>query len=155
MRPSRTKRSGLCEAHYYRQRRTGDVQADRPLVLGDQGCAIEGCDGKHAALGWCSKHYQRWRDTGDPSVRRPMPSGPHHPQWAGDEIGYSGAHQRVSRIRGPASAHTCPCGSPARQWAYLTSSSALMPYSPDPADYSALCIPCHKRFDLERLRACL
>lgn len=53
--------------------------------------------------------------------------------------GYSAAHKRVARKRGPASRHQCRCG--ARQavdWAYIGTG----PFGP-PEKYVPLCRPCH------------
>jgi hypothetical protein len=144
-----TSRKTLCEAHYYRLRRTGSV-GDAAIQTGDQGCSVDGCDRKHRAHDLCSLHWARKRRNGTTEL---LPAvGPRAPRWAGDEVGYGGAHQRVRRERGPASDHTCPCGEPAGQWAIDHARAPLsedgMPYSPNPQDYTAMCVPCHKRMDL-------
>ena len=73
------------------------------------------------------------------------------------QVSYSGAHMRVRSDRGSATSHTCACGRRAAQWAYthddpdeLTSPEGT--YSADPARYVALCVPCHKRADLARIK---
>lgn len=76
-----------------------------------------------------------------------------------NDINYFTAHRRVQEQRGRASDHTCPCGRPAQQWAYSHEDKNELigkvgdgeaPYSPDPAYYNAMCVPCHKKFDLKR-----
>jgi hypothetical protein len=83
--------------------------------------------------------------------------GPANPNWRGSGIGYGAAHERVKRLRGLASAHTCAhCPSPAREWAYDHADPGERreagkrdagPYSLDPNHYIPLCDPCHTRFD--------
>lgn len=76
---------------------------------------------------------------------------------------YEAAHRRVRRARGRARDWYCAaCGNPAEQWAYLGRSpreikgsriwtrdgrrrESTLAWSPDPADYSALCRLCHGR----------
>jgi hypothetical protein len=78
--------------------------------------------------------------------------------------GYSNAHSRVRKARGPARKQTCPCGVRAAQWAYDHNDpnprTEIMPtdrggtvvvaWSDDPAHYIAMCYRCHARLDLER-----
>lgn len=74
---------------------------------------------------------------------------------------YSTAHNRLRAMRGPARDWFCArCGDRAEQWAYREGSPreirgdvpvtrrgkryvSHMAWSPDPADYVALCAPCH------------
>jgi len=63
-------------------------------------------------------------------------------------ITYQQAHRRLGR----AAENTCPCGTPAREWAYQhTAAEPLIedgrPYSLDPADYVAMCHSCHVLLD--------
>lgn len=61
---------GLCNGHYERLRRLGDVQADTPLrtfVPKDGTCVVDGCSGKRHRNGRCQPHYLR----GDDAVLRP------------------------------------------------------------------------------------
>lgn len=153
---------GLCQGHYMRLYRTGSV-GSAPLVEKHPGalCSIGGCDAPAAARGWCQTHYTRWRRQGDPlTVGTPrIRTGADHPNWAGDDATYSGLHIRLRRSLGPASAHPCAfgCGAIARHWSYdhvdpgERVSSTGVPYSTDPAHYRPLCVPCHKRFDLDHL----
>lgn len=76
-----------------------------------------------------------------------------------DDVDYFTAHRRVSNVRGKASRHLCSCGRNAQQWAYNHKDAhqkvgivggVETPYSTDPEFYNPMCVPCHKRFDLER-----
>lgn len=59
-----------CNTHYERWRRTGDVQADRPIqhreFQNDPVCAIPDCGEATKSRGWCKLHYGRWLKHGDP-----------------------------------------------------------------------------------------
>lgn len=55
---------------------------------------------------------------------------------------YNRRHYRVAKARGKASAHTCPCGAPAAEWAQLHDKDGE-----DPDDYEAMCRKCHQRYD--------
>jgi hypothetical protein len=94
-------------------------------------------------------HYMRWWKHGDPSITFAS-----H-RFVGDAVTYSGAHIRVRNARGPASAQVCECGQPAGHWSYDHSDpdekhdERGRPYSPDPSHYRPMCVPCHKRADLE------
>jgi hypothetical protein len=75
-------------------------------------------------------------------------------------LSYASVHQRAERLRGKASAHPCAhCGGPAVQWAYDHGDThpmlyrrygCTLPYSSDPEHYIPLCIPCHKRMDIDQ-----
>lgn len=68
---------------------------------------------------------------------------------------YQRAHTNLKRVRGKASEHTCPCGKPARDWAYqftgetIREADGSRPYSNNPDDYVAMCRSCHIQFDTE------
>lgn len=79
-----------------------------------------------------------------------------------DVTSYSGAHDRIRRDRGSASEYDCvDCGRQASQWSYNHSdfdelysaekASFGLPFSLDVGNYDPRCIPCHKRFDIDRL----
>lgn len=61
---------GLCNGHYKRLRKHGDVHAGGPIPQepAKPPCSIPGCDGKVLARGWCAKHYNAWKAHGDPLV---------------------------------------------------------------------------------------
>lgn len=70
---------GLCNGHYDRLLKTGDVRADVPLrVNGSQknkSCAVATCDEPAFCKDWCRAHYQRWKINGD--VRADIPINGH------------------------------------------------------------------------------
>lgn len=162
----RVGRSGLCSAHYARKYRHGDVLADVPLQPKGQPkprCSIDGCDRPAASRGWCSMHYWRWRKNGDPLNVRPNRQGENSNSWRGVDVGYGGAHERVRALHGSPRSHRCvQCGNQAAHWAYDHADPNEMvglnrgvrcAYSADPDHYQAMCVPCHKRFDLEHIAA--
>lgn len=65
---------GLCEMHYRRRLRTGDVRAGEPR-RGDgppTTCAVAGCEQPVDARGWCHGHHQRWLRDGDVKADEPL-----------------------------------------------------------------------------------
>lgn len=145
----RRQARGWCQTHYMRWRTHNDPTVSlRP----DRGhCSIDGCEKRHRSRGWCGMHYSRWLRHGDPAMAL-LPT---------DDIGYDGMHKRVSAVRGPASQHTCGCGSPAKEWAYdhadpdeRTATRTgrngrvfQVAYSANTDHYLPLCKGCHTRFD--------
>lgn len=161
-RPAETM--GWCQAHYVRYRKTGDVQAERPIeerrprADGGGPCAILDCTKPATKRGWCQAHYQRWRIHGDP-----LHSGPLRPKSpSGDVPRYASVHHNLRLVRGRASEHACvDCGSPAAQWSYREGEASqcivevdgwVRRYSVDPDDYDPRCAPCHRTFDAEARR---
>lgn len=80
-----------------------------------------------------------------------------------EHAGYRGAHGRVRYDRGRAAEHTCPCGSPAQEWA-LDPSTPLDQllvqrggkddgklYSLSSDAYVAMCQSCHRALDAEQM----
>src|SRR3954451_7934508 len=65
---------GLCVAHYGRLRRTGSVDADRPIGVksSPKQCAVEGCRAIATERGWCHGHYLRWVRLGELQPERPL-----------------------------------------------------------------------------------
>lgn len=147
---------GWCAPHYTRWRERGDPRADEPIrPPAPEVCEVDGCEQPTHARGWCAKHYARWMDNGDVHKVSYIPG-------SGDDILYGAAHHRIYRERGKASAFTCPCGDQAQEWAYnydcprertqlmtdgRSGKARLIPYSPDPWAYDALCLPCHHARD--------
>lgn len=137
-------------------------------------CSIDGCEKTYKITrGWCNTHYERWRRHGSPHTVLPAPTPPRNdfvppampgesnPSWRGDAVTYSGMHQRLARIKGMASLQSCPCGSRAAQWAYdhadpdektQLMAGYLLPYSTEAGHYIAMCLPCHKKFDLTHIK---
>lgn len=66
----------LCAAHYTRMLRNGGAEISKlrnpngRYVDGIRLCEYDGCDIKHASVGYCIKHYQRWKRYGDPSITK-------------------------------------------------------------------------------------
>lgn len=67
---------------------------------------------------------------------------------------YGAAHNRLRRIRGPASGYTCGCGRPAQDWAYLggdpderVCTKFGLVFSANLDRYVAMCRSCHHRLD--------
>jgi hypothetical protein len=70
---------------------------------------------------------------------------------------YRSAHHRVSRVRGKASEHRCPCGARAKDWAYMhtdpdqiegvTGKGTRAWFSVKPEHYEPRCRSCHTKMD--------
>lgn len=164
-----TKRLGLCYGHYMKQWRYGtpeptfeprweDLRGRRfgqLVVTHREGMVwVCRCD--------CGRpHRVRAGDLNRGTTRSCGTQGGHGRQ---ETAGYGAAHERVRRDRGPAQHHACVgCGEPARHWSYnhddpdeLISDEPRIEgvaYSLKPEHYSPRCVPCHKRFDLDRIDA--
>jgi hypothetical protein len=170
--PTRTKSADLCKMHYHRQYRGQSIGNAAELRRKQRSpeCHIDGCHKPDLEGGLCSMHGTRKRRHGDPLKaiaysERNMPTGEANHAWAGEDVGYAAAHDRVRRLHGSASLHSCvDCGQSAYHWSYnhddpnekhATLRLMLRPvaYSDKPEHYSARCVPCHKRFDLDRIDA--
>lgn len=169
--PARTKSAELCKMHYHRQYRGRPVGDATELKRKQRNpeCHIEGCVNPDTEAGLCSMHAARKRRHGDPlrvitHKERDMPTGTAHHNWLGKDVGYTAAHDRVRRLKGSASQHSCiECGGQARHWSYDhqdpdenladVRSANLAAYSDKPAHYQPRCVPCHKQFDLGRIDA--
>jgi hypothetical protein len=146
--------------HYYRMRRNGQLDALKRYRQTGGPCSVEGCDGKDLDSGMCYRHATRTRMHGDPQIciqpeDRKKLLGSDNPAWAGDEVGYAGAHDRAEATKGRACDHACvDCGQAARHWSYdhadpnELATEAGYPYSADPSHYVPRCVSCHKKFDL-------
>lgn len=165
-RPARSSGAKHCEAHYYRLRRSGDVggAAIQEHRRGAE-CSIAGCaQPARGGRGWCHKHYTRWVRHGSPEAfvepaNRKVPKGDETHWWTGDDVTYSGMHQRVRKVKGLARDHACvDCGGKGSQWSYDRLDpderrSEFGPYSVSLDHYVSRCVPCHKRFDLAAVRS--
>jgi hypothetical protein len=150
------KARGLCNAHYLTARRRGEIPRVKTVA-----CSIEECEGIAEKRGWCVRHYMLWWRYGDPTLAPRhgyrYPVGPAHPMWRGDDVGWSGVHNRLRSLFGKAAEHRCTdCHGPAAEWSYDNSDpderpSAHGPYSLDLSRYTPRCVTCHRRFDLGRL----
>lgn len=78
-----------------------------------------------------------------------------------DDSDYGTAHDRIRRDRGHARNQACTdCSNAAQHWSYdhtdpderisQASRTHGIAYSLNPQHYSPRCVPCHKRFDLDR-----
>jgi hypothetical protein len=123
-------------------------------------CTVEGCTTiDRGPDGLCAKHQTRVRRHGDVDAKlSPVHHrGPTHQSWLGDDITYSGMHDRLRRWRGSASQHRCAdCGNQAKQWSYdhadpNEKQSEEGPYSAKTAHYVPRCVRCHKAYDLSFL----
>ena len=122
-------------------------------------CKVDGCDRFMQAKGLCPMHYMRARQ-GKPMTDPPLGR---HGRISSGPITYSTAHSRVLRLRGPASGHTCSCGTVANEWAYIggdpnecrgqNGRGTSCDWSGDPSFYEAMCWPCHRAFDSARKKA--
>lgn len=63
---------GLCQPHYKRLRRHGDVLADVPVGRGTRECSVDGCIRPAEARRLCHGHYLRWKRTGDVGEEAPL-----------------------------------------------------------------------------------
>lgn len=71
------------------------------------------------------------------------------------QVGYSGAHYRVKRIKGLATSHDCvDCGERAKDWSYngldpneIRGGQNNCRFSSDPDYYVPRCRSCHRKHD--------
>ena len=149
---------GLCRMHYFRWYRTGSTDVRRPQRPSRGTCTIEGCEKADAGShGLCPMHHTRDKRNGSPTaLRGPKVSrGADNWNWTGDDVTYHAQHLRLKSTRGPASNYKCTgCGDTAAQWAYDNADPSARTskwgmYSVDIEHYKPMCIPCHKKADLE------
>lgn len=140
----------------------GEVWAGNPFC---QVCGTE-FEREHPRQRYCSEacfaERRRARSNAAYRMRNPLPEGLARRPFVKPEredVSYSGAHMRLRKHRGSATSYVCAeCGAPATQWAYNHADpdecyqDGVGAYSMDPAHYSPMCVPCHKRADLKRLR---
>lgn len=138
-------------------------------------CNVEGCERTAVCKGQCNPCYQRayyaakrheWQPGGrywDGIQERSKARRKPEREPTVQPCTYLAAHKRVHHRRGRAAEHTCPCGQPAEQWSYRGDSpreqegwhtitgrkrrDVWVRWSPDPADYDALCVRCHSERD--------
>lgn len=141
---------GWCSAHYLRWFKRGSAGTTPTKPKYGPVCRVADCSTPILARGWCRLHYKRWEIHGDPEAIVQA-------RGSGDEVGYHAVHKRIQVERGPASELEClECGRQARHWAYDHGdpdgkSENGLPYSTELEHYVPMCVPCHKRFDLERV----
>lgn len=164
------KRRGYCYGHYMKNWRYGTPTPQHTPGWVD----IRGR--RFGTLVVTERRGSRWLCKCDCGRERLCPAGDlnragqtstcgHRPtHHRTDTAGYTAAHQRVRQDRGLVQLHDCVnCGRPARHWSYDhddpdelyadVRSANLAAYSLKPEHYSPRCVPCHKRYDLDRLDA--
>lgn len=165
---ARSKSSELCKMHYHRQYRGGEVgeAGERKRKRRNPQCSIDGCEKPDKEAGLCSMHAVRVRRHGDAhkvisNAERDAPMGADHHKWMGNDAGYHAVHARLVTRRGRAAELSCvDCASDAHHWSYNHDdpdelheygiSANPVAYSTRIDSYSPRCVPCHKRFDLDR-----
>ena len=164
------KRMGFCYGHYMKNWRYGTPTPDHGVKWEDLAgrrygtlTAIERVGRQWRCVCDCGR--ARLANTGDLNRYGDESTCGHRPTHGrSDDAGYGAAHDRIRRARGAASEHDCVgCGGSAYHWSYDHSDPdervATEPpltgiaYSLNPEHYSPRCVPCHKRFDLDRLDA--
>lgn len=170
VKPARSKSAEFCGMHYHRLYRETDLgdATQRKRSQRNPECAVDECDKPDRAGGYCSMHATRIYRHGDYNIviaseDRALPLGEDHHNWRGDDIGYGAAHSRVKRLNGLASSHLCVgCGYPADHWSYDHAdpdekieelAGGSVAYSTDVDHYQPRCVPCHKRYDLDRINS--
>lgn len=158
-RTARSGRAEWCDAHYSQVRRGRPLTPIQVLPPVEPFCTIEGCD--RAAVGrrrHCRMHRARIERHGDPhKVIQPSDRnilrGPDSPKWLANPT-YNAVHIRLRKLFGEASGRQCACGAAAQQWAYTgpRNPGDVMPFGPLD-QYEAMCVPCHKAYDLAAFKA--
>lgn len=151
---------GWCGAHWVAWKQHGDPTINRKAAV-PKPCVMDGCEVAAYSKGLCMKHWTRKRRNGDPAIVHPrVQSGAGNPNWKGDSLGYTAAHDRVYKARGSAKDYLCvECGGSAQHWSYNHAdpnekseplkTGNLTYFSADVANYDPRCIPCHARFDTD------
>lgn len=156
----------VCIKHGARYDRHGSFEISKTTRSARRVCSAPDCELiEDGNAGLCKKHDTRRRRHGDPATvihpdDRKLRRGPAHPHWnAGGS--YSATHQRLRKRSGRASEYRCvKCGNAAAQWAYQHGSKheqvelvdgVLLPFSSNLDDYAPMCVPCHKRMDMDRI----
>lgn len=166
--PKEVLRKGYCYAHYMKQWRYGTPTPTFPprwkdlagMRFGTLTPVERTSRGEWMCVCDCGEEVTRRSGTlnkhGDGNTCGR--SGRH---YYTDTPGYAAAHGRVRFIHGAASSHACrDCGQSAYHWSYDHEDpdelyfeykpGKFAAYSADPARYVPRCVPCHKRYDLDR-----
>lgn len=163
------KRAGFCYGHYMKNWRYGTPEPEHSpnhhplegMVFGE--LTVLRREG-HYWICSCACGASTRALSGDLNRGTLLSCGNRAIHHRRSDADYGAAHGRVKRDRGKAADHSCvDCSGPARHWSYdhsdpdeLVSESPRtkgVAYSLDPNHYSPRCVPCHKRFDLNRINA--
>lgn len=161
------KRNTYCYGHYMKNWRYGTPTPEWPskydnLVLRRYGTLVVLARRGESWLCKCDCGKYRVTRTGDLNRTGAANTCGIAGQHLADAPSYAAAHARVKALYGPASSHECVgCGNPAKHWYYDHTdpnelhesglSSNPIAYSAHPSHYSPRCVPCHKRYDLDRV----
>ena len=101
----------LCQPHYKRLRRHGDVFPDLPIGRALRTCSVPDCDLPADGRGLCHGHYQRWQRTGDVAEDVPLERRRQPEECSVEECsrtshasGYCGTHYKRAVKHGEAQA---------------------------------------------------
>lgn len=92
---------GLCGAHYYRLRTSGNVSAERPIRhfrSSISRCTIDGCVKPEYSGGVCTLHYQRKRAHGDAYTLLRQPNGSGSKNRSGYRLVYESGRQVLEHV---------------------------------------------------------
>lgn len=170
VKPARSLSAALCPMHYHRVYRNGSLDK---LTLPPKWDDIVGT--RFGTLTVKQRDGAQWACTCDCGATRTASAGELNRTGDNNTCGmpgvhlsdsaeYGAAHERVRRLHGPAKNHACvDCEEAAAHWSYnhddpAEKSSNIdrlkgIAFSLKPEHYSPRCVPCHKRFDLDRINA--
>lgn len=147
-----------CAAHYARWKRNGTPGGPEVWTKKRPPCKVDGCPRPHNGHGYCTTHGRRLVKGGSTGYV-PSRAREDNPAWTGAAASYNAVHERLRNWQGPARERLCRCGKQARHWAYQHSdpnpsfTRTGLPYSTILTHYAPMCVPCHKRMDLDRRAA--
>ena len=162
-----TKRMGLCYGHYMKQWRYGTPTPDFPPRYTDLTgrrfgnlTVIERVGSTWACR--CDCGAETNVRAGDLNRGTVESCGDRSTHRRIESPGYGAVHDRLRVDRGNARDFRCvDCDQPAFHWSYdhCDPNELHTPegyaYSVDPDHYLPRCVPCHKRFDLDRIDSAL
>lgn len=149
---------GYCQGHARRVKTSGSLDASfEPRMEQPETCVFTGCAGQAVSKGYCAAHLRQMRVHG-----RMIPV-----RTVFDECSYGAAHRRCTALWRRVRQYPCAwCGESAHEWAYDGTDPSelydeerdwalrtILPYSRFPEFYMPMCKSCHKKRDVEELRA--
>ena len=114
-------------------------------------CCSVSCAAKHRGSPWLEKHKMKKGSTLGLKTRfkKGQLSGKNNPNWKDNEVGYGALHTWIQRQHGkPSFCEHCKCSN--RQMYHWSNISGE--YKRDRNDWQRLCVPCHKKFDIAKLK---